>query len=377
VTPTTITVGLVTSLTGAASAAFIGTDAGALARINQQNAEGGVNGRQIKLVVADNQSTPQGEATAAQILVQQKHAFADISWDPLTFAAAKYYQHGGIPVVGDALDGTEWGMQPNTNMFSFIPTDPHYPATTETGTIFKQIGVTNAGVFCNVNPACIAGAKTNVASIKAAGIKVGYQNFSLPFGPFDFTGDVLTLKRLGINGVTLAAETDTDAALASAIRNEGVTVNQLYATGYQASTLATPAGAAAFNGAYFISDWVPAESGTAVANAWVAALKKYDPTYTGGAPSFGVAGGWIAADLFIQGLEVAGKNPTRASYISGLQGVTAYTAGGLLPTPRNFSLANFGQLPARNCEYYVQAKGTTFVPKGQVCGTVIPNSNQQ
>jgi ABC-type branched-subunit amino acid transport system substrate-binding protein len=377
VTPTTITVGLVTSLTGAASAAFIGTDAGALARINEQNAEGGVDGRQIKLVVEDNQSSPQGEATAAESLVDQKHAFADISWDPLTFAAAKFYQQNGIPVVGDALDGTEWGIQPNTNMFSFIPTDPHYPATTETGTIFKQIGVSNAGVFCNVNPACIAGAKQSVASIKDAGITVGYQNFSLPFGAFDFTPDVLALKKLGINGVTLAAETDTDAALASAIRNEGITVHQLYATGYQASTLSTPTGAAAFDGAYFLSDWVPVESATPVANAWVAALKKYDPTYTGGAPSFGVAGGWIAADLFIKGLEVAGKNPTRASYISGLQGVDDYTAEGLLPTPRNFGLAYFGQLPAQNCEYYVQAKGTTFVPKGEVCGTVIPNSNQE
>jgi len=377
VTPTTITVGLVTSLTGPASAAFLGTDAGAQARINLQNAQGGVNGRQIKLVVEDNQSTPQGEATAAQILVQQKHVFGDISWEPLTFAAAKYYNQNGVPVVGDALDGTEWGQQPNTNMFSFIPTDPHYPATTVTGAIFKQIGVTNAGVFCNVNPACIAGAKDNVASIKAAGIKVGYQNFSLPFGPFDFTGDVITLKHLGINGVTLAAETDTDAALASSIRNEGVIVKQLYATGYQASTLATPSGAAAFNGAYFNSDWVPVESHTPVADAWVANLKKYDPSYPGGAPSFGVAGGWIAADLFIKGLEVAGQNPTRQSYISGLQGVSNYTAGGLLPTPRDFSLAQFGKLPAQNCAYYVQAEGTQFVPKGQVCGTVIPNSNQE
>ena len=85
-----------------------------------------------------------------------------------------------------------------------------------------------------MNPACIAGAKQNVASIKNAGIAVGYQNFSLLFGAFDFTPDVLTLKRLAVNGVTLAAETDTDAALATAIRNEGVTVNQLYATGYQA-----------------------------------------------------------------------------------------------------------------------------------------------
>jgi branched-chain amino acid transport system substrate-binding protein len=165
--------------------------------------------------------------------------------------------------------------------------------------------------------------------------------------------------------------------LATAIRDEGITVKQFYGTGYQASTLATPAGAAAFDGAYFLSQWVPVESGTAAANAWVSSLKKYDPTYTGGAPSFGLAGGWLAADLFIQGLKVAGQNPTRQSYISGLQGVTDYTAGGLLPTARNFGLSEFGKLPAKNCEYYVQAEGTSFVPKGEVCGTVIPNSNQE
>ena len=96
------------------------------------------------------------------------------------------------------------------------------------------------------------------------------------------------------------------------------------------------------------------------------------PDLSGRAPSFGLAGGWIAADLFIQGLEVAGKNPTRASYISGLQGVTAYTAGGLLPTPRNFGLAYFGQLPAQNCEYYVRQRAQLSHPKARSAGPSFP-----
>src|SRR6202035_5186302 len=52
-----IVVGLTTSLTGAEASSFIGGWQGAQARIDEQNAAGGVNGRKIKLVIADDASS--------------------------------------------------------------------------------------------------------------------------------------------------------------------------------------------------------------------------------------------------------------------------------------------------------------------------------
>jgi ABC-type branched-subunit amino acid transport system substrate-binding protein len=59
-----ISVGLVTSITGPAAANFTGAEQGAAARFALQNAQGGVDGRTIKLTVADDQSSPTGAQTA-------------------------------------------------------------------------------------------------------------------------------------------------------------------------------------------------------------------------------------------------------------------------------------------------------------------------
>ena len=63
----------------------------------------------------------------------------------------------------------------------------------------------------------------------------------------------------------------------------------------------------------------------------------------------------------IKGLQVAGQNPTRASFMTGLRGVTSYDDEGVLPSPVSFALTQFGQYPANSCAYFVQLKGTAFV----------------
>ncbi|HUZ09204.1 MAG TPA: ABC transporter substrate-binding protein, partial [Acidimicrobiales bacterium] len=74
----TITIGYVTDLTGVASSTFADGAGGAQARIDLQNAQGGVNGHKLKLVVEDDQSSPTVNKTASQDLVQNKGAFGVI-----------------------------------------------------------------------------------------------------------------------------------------------------------------------------------------------------------------------------------------------------------------------------------------------------------
>ncbi|HUZ09672.1 MAG TPA: ABC transporter substrate-binding protein, partial [Acidimicrobiales bacterium] len=74
----TITIGYVTDLTGVASSTFADGAGGARARVDLQNAQGGVNGHKLKLVVEDDQSSPTVNKTASQDLVQNKGAFGVI-----------------------------------------------------------------------------------------------------------------------------------------------------------------------------------------------------------------------------------------------------------------------------------------------------------
>jgi hypothetical protein len=62
----------------------------------------------------------------------------------------------------------------------------------------------------------------------------------------------------------------------------------------------------------------------------------------------------------VQGLQVAGKNPTRASFITNLRKVTNWTDSGLATGPINF--VHFGQNPPTQCFSYVEFVGKKYVP---------------
>jgi hypothetical protein len=95
----------------------------------------------------------------------------------------------------------------------------------------------------------------------------------------------------------------------------------------------------------------------------VATMQKYSSAFAGdNIPIFGEFTGYLSADLIATGLQLAGQNPTRQSFITNLRKVTNYRAGGILPSPTSF--ANFGtkaMLPATSCEYVFQLQGNHFV----------------
>ena len=122
-------IGYITSLSGNAASTFGDAEYGAKAYFDAINAQGGINGRKIDLVVQDDQSTPTGDLTATQQLVSEG-VFAILNFSPYAFGGYKVAQEAGVPVIGGGFDGPEWGEQPNTNMFSYTGGyDPKYPRT--------------------------------------------------------------------------------------------------------------------------------------------------------------------------------------------------------------------------------------------------------
>lgn len=108
----------------------------------------------------------------------------------------------------------------------------------------------------------------------------------------------------------------------------------------------------------------------------LSSLRKYAPAYKGGLPDLGLEGAYVAGDLLVKGLELAGKNLTRSSFESALRKVTSYDGDGLLASPTTF--AHFGtpaMFPKEACSYLVQLKGKTYVTAGnstgKICGKTI------
>jgi branched-chain amino acid transport system substrate-binding protein len=369
VTASDITVGLVTSQTGPAAADFYGNLQGAQARIDLQNAAGGVNHRQLKLTVGDDTSSVFGGQTAVSDLVQQRSAFGLIFLSDFVSSAYRIAQKDGVPVVGWAVDGPEWALQPNTNMVAVEGDVSAAPAAnTLEPKVAKLAGATNMASFAiGGEQPSVLGAQAFTKAAKSVGLKVGYDNYSIPVG----TVNVTAMQQAHVDGFASFMLDTTDFAIISGARQAGLKlVAPISVTGYGQALLDDASARQAAQGAIFGVDQVPVEERTAATKAEQAAFAQYE--HFTGVPSLSWTAGWTSADLFIKGLEGAGQNPTRSSFLAALHGLKGWTAGGLLPTAADFSLANFGQAAPTSCSYYVKLEGTSFVGLNNgkvICGT--------
>jgi branched-chain amino acid transport system substrate-binding protein len=381
ITPSDITIGLINDSTGPAASTFTDGVAAAQARVAMQNAQGGVDGRQLKLVVEDTQSNPTTVQTAAQELVQVKHVFGVVSDSALMFGGSTYLTKAGVPVTGDTFDGPEWGNSPN--MFSYgPPTYTVYGGTSysynDVSKLLKMLGVKKPAVLAFASPSAALSAKQLVADDTQLGMKNCYLNTSVPFGAVDFTAIVLQIKSSGCDAAIGTFTASSNVALGSALQNAGLNnVKQVYYTSYAQSTLDSPAATAALQGTY--SEGLVAAGHTSTATAvqnFYTELAKYDPSYKPGSiPDLGVTNSWDGVDTMIAGLKLAGPNPTRATFISDLRTDTGYTIGGLSATPVSFNYLT-GHFPAQECANFVVLKGKVFQPipadGSPICGDLVP-----
>jgi branched-chain amino acid transport system substrate-binding protein len=369
-----VTVGFISDLTGVAASTFADSAGGAQARIALQNARGGVNGHKINLVVEDDQSNPNQNLTAAEDLVQNKHASIVIEDSAFTYGAAKYLNQQSIPVTGAGFDGIEWTTY--SNMFSWLvledsPINGVYYSDNANGQLLHSVGVTKmAGLGYGVGFSSPESIRATFAGGAPLGVTNCYANYSVPFGGVDFTAAVLSIKNAGCNGVVGSFVDTSDVALSQAVKNAGLNAKQLYFTAYDQSVLDSASAKAALDGDYFRAQ-INFTTPNAATQAMLNTLKKYDTAYKGGIPDFGLYVAYLGADLTIKGLQLAGKNPSAASIMSHLRKLKSYNGGGILPSPN--TLAGFGTpnlVPKTICFYFMQLQGSQFHVVGgkAVCG---------
>jgi branched-chain amino acid transport system substrate-binding protein len=376
-----IIIGFVTSETGSAASTNVDTVDGAEARIDAQNAAGGVNGHKLVLDVEDDQSTPTGNLTASTLLLS-KGMFGIIEMGAGAFGAAHFLNQNGIPVTGAALDGPEWGEQPNTNMFSVtgIPTTPinGYTYTySSTGPELKALGVTKLAQVVFNAPSAINAANSTFATAKSAGISKCLDSL-VPPGNADFAPVVLQMKNLGCNGVEVLSVLSTCVALAQDLKQANVKAKLICATGYDQNLLTQPSALAAMQGTFTAAGInVLAKNPPAPVKLFLSRLNKYTD-WPGGIPNADLDDAYEAADLMILGLEHAGANPSRKAFISYLRGVSNYTAEGLLTTPVIFShFGTLGMFPKKECGPILEVEGKSYIPFDhgkEICGNLVKGS---
>jgi branched-chain amino acid transport system substrate-binding protein len=361
----TITIGVVSDLTGVASSGFITDVKGIQAYMNRINAAGGVNGYKIKYVVGDTTSTPTGALTAVQELVQQHNVFAIVENSSVFYGAEAYALQAGIPIVGDAIDGPIWTDPKNTNLFAAAGViNPNYTILA-LGQFMKSQGATKcASIGYSSSVSSQKSASGFIKSCETAGLKSGYLNNQVPFGSTNVGPIALAMKAAGVDGIYLPIDPSTAFALAAALHQLGVKLKSvLLATGYGGDLLASKAAVQAAQGDDFSTTGDPAEANTPATRQRAADLAKVGVT---GPPTFAEQEAYLSMSAFVAGFRAAGANPTRASFMKAMSGMTNFDANGLL-APEKVNFRDYA--PARVCMWAARLEGVSFsvVPGTPIC----------
>ncbi len=364
VTPTTVTLGWIGSKTGPAATTYIGSSEAAQLRIDQENAKGGVNGRKLVLKIYDDATNPSTQVSQAQKALGD-NVFG-LTAHTSTVSMYPTLKSAGIPVTG--FSNPAFGTDLNAFGVTGATTSSN-PTLAGTGLLekMKSMGATKIAIINHASAGATA-AQNALANILpfVPGLQMVLRIADSPMGAHDATSEALRIKNSGADSVSYSGFIDGGISLAQALKQQGVTLKSLNIVG-----LSDPAVLKTSNGALegalgTTYGALPVGVNVRSVKTFAAAMKAagLNP-YAPAAPL-----GYVGADLLIKGLKVAGKCPTRESFISNLRKVSNYDGAGMIP--EKVSFVPNGIVPNGNpplCGWYSIAKGTELVPDAKAtCG---------
>jgi branched-chain amino acid transport system substrate-binding protein len=362
VTDKTVTIGYIYPATGVAASISQNGIKAFQARIDRENAAGGVNGRKIKVVAKDDGSSAQN-IPVTHDLVENEHVFAVVDQSPFAFLSYRYLLDQGVPMVGNGADGTYYQQKGNEAILSSggngIPLgDLTYDGVAR---IMKKAGAKDIGVLA------YGAASTSVAAAKAlmdyavpaVGLKPVYTNTAIEFGSNDVGAAVLGLKNAGADGVYLPMAADTNVAVAQGLQQNGVPMKAVVmGTGYGQALLDSPVGKSLPPSTIFAWGYKPVELKDKATKQFQADLKKYAKVT--GVPDYGEYTGYVLADYTIAAMKKAGKDLTRQSFVDGGHGIGQYDQAGLACAPVDVSTEGLGRVPSTACGYALKLVNDKF-----------------
>jgi ABC-type branched-subunit amino acid transport system substrate-binding protein len=367
----TYTIGLVADETGLAAPSFATSLQGVKAGIALAAKEG----YNLKYVVVDSASSPTGVLAGAHKVVDQDHVFAVVLISAFASAASQFLTSKGVPVLGFP-EASEWITQ--RNMFGVVGATDFTKVTTQAALILKRLGVTNiASIGYSIVPASAETAKASAIAAQLEGIKVGYLNANFPFGSTNVGPVALALKSAGVDGLIAPIEINTELALINQLRNDGVQLKgAVLETGYGGDlTGGGPGATQSAQGLYFSIGYEPFEMNTPATKQF----QSYLQTAAGvtGGPTVAEYSGYMSVDALVDGLKAAGPNPTQASLINALLGITHYDGAGLFGEHSvSFVVAQRGQTSGPdNCFWVTRYSGSSFhlvAGMDPICGQTVP-----
>ena len=357
VTPTSITVGTLSTQTGPISSNFASLIYGEKAYFDYINAAGGINGRKIELkYTLDDGGNPSQFNQLANTLINQDHVFA-ITGVASAFFTPNVFVEAKVPTYGYNVS-SNWDKAPN--LFAAGGSVQYLPGGTPTVSYIVNKTKSKAVAIVAYNVASAAAScEADAAGLTKAGVKVVYTDYKVAYPGTTVATDVQRMKQAGADFVISCMDVQGNITMARAIQQYGLKITQLWLSGDDQQTL--DQNTSLMQNIYFDTFHVPFLAPTSEypgLKLYLTQMTKYEPTYVNDEVAIQ---GWESADLFAQGVKMAGKNLTQANVIKQTNTLTTYTAGGLT-TPTNWKDAGHTGHAPPYCSAFIQVKGTKYVP---------------
>ncbi|HWW53643.1 MAG TPA: ABC transporter substrate-binding protein, partial [Acidimicrobiales bacterium] len=320
----TISVGNVSDLGGPVPGLFQGGPYGTQAYFDYVNSQGGVYGRKLKLVTADDQLTCSQNEADYQNLVGQVFAFVG-GWSLDDNCGAQILaQHPDIPVLNQALSVQAESLP---NAYNEAP----YGAGAPLGWFqyYKQKfpdAVGAVGTIVGNQPAAVQGWKYSKATMESIGYKVIYED-DFPPAQSNFTADVIRMRSAGVKMVYIVSVNAPDLAAFSQEAAQQGWHPEVFASaiGYFGGYVSESGGAQNVENQYvnigqamFLGEDASTVPEVALFSHWINTAF----------PSFPVdqfsATSWANAALFVQALKAAGPHLTRKAVLDALRQIHTF-----------------------------------------------------
>jgi ABC-type branched-subunit amino acid transport system substrate-binding protein len=355
VTATSISIGNVSDLGGPVPGLFQGGPYGTQAYFDYINSQGGIYGRKLKLVTADDGLQCSQNESAYQSLVSQVFAFAG-SWSLDDNCGAQILQsHPTIPIVNQALS-PQFASLPGE--FSEAPFGQG--ATLGPFEYYKSKypdAITSVGTLVGNQPSAVAAWGYSKKAMESLGYKVIYED-DFPPAQSNFTADVVRMHAAGVKMVYLIALNAPDAAdFAMEAAQQGFHP-EIFACAvcYYGGYVQSAGGASAVNGQYlnvgaemFLGEDASSVPEIATYQHW---LKEAYPSYV---PDQFSAYSWADAALLVKALEAVGPHLTRQAVVAALAGIHNFNDNGLMAP------ADTGAKKPSSCYLILQIQNGKYV----------------
>jgi len=351
-----VVVGQCAALQGPAAGLGTGMNAGMKAYFEEVNAKGGINGRKIKFVSANDDYEPDRTVDCTLNMIETEKVFclAGYVGTPTTKAALPILQEMKIPLVG-AFTGAEVLRNPVSRYVLNVRAsyDDETEALVERMT--TDLNIKDIAVFYQDDAFGLAGLSGTEKALKKRGLKV------VATGNFPRNTEAVKTGLVAIMAVAPGA-----VIMVGPYKPLGAFVKEAKTAGLKAvlatiSFVGTENLIKELSGAsdgIIISQVVPSPDDTSIpiVNECQAALKKS----TGDPLSYVKLEGCVTARTLVAGLEKAGANPTRESLVNTLESLSNLDIGGL---SLSFSKENHQGL---NKVYMTQVSGGKAKPVTKV-----------